>query len=147
MPVFTLHKYQPAAPQTPSSTPGSQETQAGADKPPAITIQASASVSALVAQALYATMSRQDDDSDKESQEKSAPSAQVPEAVAISTQDIEKDPVGALESASVADSVIILGRGFHTAKDEWILNALQARNKSLYFSVESFLHRHAGTRP
>lgn len=135
MPVFTLHKYQPA----PEATPQSQDEQETENKPAAIAIQASTSVSSLVAQALYSTMQRKNDDvEDKEEEE--ASNTQTPEAVAISTQDIEKDPVGALESVSVADSVIILSpRGFHTAKDEWLLSALEARKKSVFFSVESFL--------
>lgn len=99
-------------------------------------IEISGSVSGLVALALQKVLSDKNvrmevEDSDEEVKE-------VKSSIkAITSEDINSDPVKAFKSISKSDVVYIQTEGFNTAQEEWFLTNLPNKTDNVFYSVES----------
>lgn len=137
MAVFTLKKYETPPEtriiQSGDTNPNTQESQDNQKKIIEMQIQASDSVSIIVARALYkAIPNLQENPESKED-------GKEPDTQVISTEDINNHPVETLNLVRGKSSVVIINNGFRTPKEEWFLTSLESLKTKVYYSVESFL--------
>lgn len=135
MPVFTLKKYE--TPEKSSVTqPVSDSPQQQADNASQelveVQIEASDTVAGIVARALYKAIPNQPELEAIRQDNKAA--TQV-----LSTEDINSNPVGALDMVRGKANVVIINTGFKTPQEEWFLTSMESLGVNLYYSVESFL--------
>lgn len=129
MPVFTLTKYN--ADKEPVEQPETQAQDGSPESKEAeefITVSASEPIAKVVAQALHKRMQnvKEHDGTDADT-------------AVITTEEINLNPVHSYNRANKAKQVVILNKGFKTKKEEWLLSALQAQAKPVFYSIESFL--------
>lgn len=134
MPVFTLKKYDAPTEKTVSED---HEAKEAVDKENdelnrAVSIHASDTVSKIVADALYKTLSRVEESNDKKETEPA-------DAQVISTEDINLAPADVWNSVKKSNTIVIVNEGFRTAKEEWFLSTLEEQGKKVFYSVESYL--------
>lgn len=134
MPVFTLTKYdepiKPTVAQADSETQDKSEEQQEIEQQ--VTIHANDTVSKIVADALYKTLSK------TEKVEQANDKNQVDTEV-VSTEDINHSPADVWLAVKKAKNVVIVNEGFKTAKEEWFLSTLEAQGKTVFYSMESYL--------
>lgn len=137
MPVFTLKKYEPTAPTTKTDNPAVKD-ESGVTKKEELTIQVEATdtVALLVARALYKSMPNVEVISTTTNEEAGDT---TPQTQVVTTETINESPVEALESVRNKSSVVIINKGFKTAKEEWFLSSMESMNIKVYYSIESFL--------
>lgn len=136
MPTFILKKYQDKDPvEQPEVKPEDQQQDQSQEKTVSkeMTVEVTGSISEIVAQALNKVMVNKN----IEMEEVESNDATVK---AISTEDINSDPVAALESVVKADVLFISGNGFHTAKEEWFLTNIENKVGKVFYSVEAFVN-------
>lgn len=135
MTTFVLKKYDaakdPSAP-TPVADPAKEKPQEQ-EEGKRITVRVSDSVAAIVANALYASLGKEAEIEEKKDEEQPVQ--------ALSTEDINKDPAGWLNSVKKNSDLLVVSRGFHTAKEEWFLSNLEQKGSVVHYSVESFVQR------
>lgn len=130
MPVFTLKKYEEApAASDPKSAQSAATEPTENLKEETVTIHANASVSQIVANALYKSLSNV-----SEEEGGSAADTQV-----ISTEDINASPVDTWNLVKNTRTVVIVNQGFSTAKEEWFLDNLETSGAKVFYSIESYL--------
>lgn len=131
MPTFILKKYQDKDPvEQTDVAPEEQQQEKEVSKE--MTVEVTGSISEIVAQALNKVMINKN----IEVEEVESNDASVK---AISTEDINADPLAALELVSKADVLFISGNGFHTAKEEWFLTNIENKVGKVFYSVEAFV--------
>ncbi len=58
---------------------------------------------------------------------------------AVSTEDINNNPIDTFNSIKNNDVVFIYNSGFKTAKEEWFLTNLPNKNSNVFYTIESFI--------
>lgn len=142
MTTFLIKKYEPKVHDTNQSPP--VDTPAEQSKEQVVQISTSDSIAKIVAQALYKALPNveiieqqtQEQQEDKQGQD---PGAQSAETNVVSTEQINQDPVKALEQVQHASNVLVLNEGFKTAKEEWFLQSLENRKVRTFYTVGSFV--------
>lgn len=138
MTTFILKKYKEPEQTTPEQTPDTDNADSPTNEKPneeKITIKVQGSVAEIVAKALYKALGNE-----AEIQEKKDELEQEGASVkAISTEEINTDPVSALRSVNKDDIVYIQNKGFHTAKEDWFLMSVQNKTSNVFYSVESLI--------
>ena len=140
MPTFVLKKYEEAKPADQVPEEGKVET--GEDKETSVQekepqkemlVEVSGSVSEIVAIALNKVFANKGVTVEETEDSKTT------DAEAISTEDIEDDPVKALRSAKSGKSVLIVTEGFKTKKEEFFLENMKNYQGKVFYTVESFV--------
>lgn len=132
MTTFVLKKY-----EEPQDSPNGQiQEKTEAESKPTkdqITIEIKGSIAEIVADALYKLMPQINDE------EQPQPNGEPVNVTALSTEDINTDPVSAFSQVGKDDVVFIQNNGFHTQKEEWFLLNLPNKTNNVFFSVESLI--------
>lgn len=138
MPTFLLKKYN----QTPTEhvnqeAPEQSEQQKEEDKekiPESMTITVSGSISQIVATALNKVLKNTDVNVEQiESEDQTA------DVKAISTENINEEPVDTLRNIHDNDFVFIHTNGFTTSQEEWFLTNMANKTNKVVYTLESFI--------
>lgn len=97
-----------------------------------MTITVVGSVSEIVAKALNKVLDKQ---LEIKQQEDNASS----DVKAISTEDINTNPVDTFNSIKPNDVVFIHNNGFKTKEEEWFLTNIGNKTQNVFYTVESFI--------
>lgn len=133
MTTFVLKKYEEQKPLEGSVT--GNETKPEETKKveeATIEIQASDTISRIVAAALYKALPN---NVSIEEQEDKASDTNV-----VSTEDINSNPVNCISRIKNGSTLMIVGGGFSTQKDEWFLSTLGNKNVNVFYTMESFIN-------
>jgi len=100
-----------------------------------ITFKVEGTISKIVASALYSVFSNKVKIEEIEET--------VPEnneiIKAISTEDINKDPISTFNSINKEDVVFIKNKGFTTSKEEWFLTNIPNKTNKVFYTIESLI--------
>lgn len=131
MTTFVLKKYEENKPVESTPDPA---TVAASTKPEdqVIEIQASDTISKIVAVALYKALPNNITIEEQEE----APSSNTN---VVSTEDINSNPAECLGKLRNGSTVMIVNEGFKTDKEEWFLSSLSNKNINVFYSMESFI--------
>ena len=137
MPTFVLKKYretqaEPESGKEPAEQ-NNEEQLAGKEVDKEMTVEVSGSVSEIVANALNKVFAN------KGVTVEETETSDKTDAEAISTEDIENDPVRALRSAKAGKSVLVVTEGFKTKKEEYFLTNMEDYSGKVFYSVEGFV--------
>lgn len=133
MPTFVLKKYQETKPTNEVPDDRTEETAQEEEPEKEMLVEVSGSVSEIVAVALNKVFANKG-----VTVEETEDSGTV-DAEAISTEDIENDPVSALRHAKAGSSVLIITEGFKTRKEEFFLENMKNYQGKVFYTVESFV--------
>lgn len=138
MPTFLLKKYEQAPtesvnqenPETPKTEEQKQD-----NEPEEMKITVTGAISQIVATALQKVLKntpiqmQEAETEDKDSAVK-----------AISTENINEEPVDTLRSIQDNDFVFIHSNGFTTAQEEWFLTNVGNKTKNVVYTLEGFIN-------
>ena len=127
MATFVLKKYDK---EVVDEKPTETKPESEAKKELVITV--TGSVAEIVANALNKALSN-----DVEVIEQEDPA--LSNTKAVSTEDINRDPIDTFKSIRDNDTVFIHNKGFTTAKEEWFLTNLPNKHSNVFYTVESFI--------
>lgn len=136
MTTFVLKKYDNSV-QSPNS-----ETNTEIKPTEEVTIKVEGSVAEIVAAALQRVLVNKvnikevEDTQDIEN---------VEQVKAISTEEINKDPLKAFNSINKKDLVFIQNKGFKTSTEEWFLLNIPNKTNTVFYTVESLI-KHVCTK-
>lgn len=138
MPTFLLKKYNQAPNEhVGQEAPQQTDQQKEEDKekiPESMTITVSGSISQIVATALNKVLENTNVNVEQtETEDQSA------DVKAISTENINEEPVDTLRSIQDNDFVFIHTNGFTTAKEDWFLTNISNKTKNVVYTIESFI--------
>lgn len=128
MTTFVLKKY--ADPETNKPKEKEQPKEEVQDKE--LMVEVSGSVAEIVANALNKVLVNKGIEA-KQVEEGSS------EIKAISTEDINKDPVSSLRKVKNSKALLITTEGFTTKKEEWFLTNIEGSVGKVFYTVESFV--------
>lgn len=135
MPTFLLKKYETTQSeqvnQKNSETPVEKEE----ENPEEMTIAVTDTISQIVATALYKVL--KNTQVQIEEVEDTAKDANVK---AISTENINKEPVDTLRFIRDNDFVFIHTTGFTTTQEDWFLTNIENKTKNVVYTIESFIN-------
>lgn len=130
MTTFVLKKYDNSV-QSPNSESNSEI------KPTEeVTIKVEGSVAEIVASALQSVLANKVNIQEVEDNQDTENTEQVK---AISTEEINKDPLKAFNSINKQDIVFIQNKGFKTSTEEWFLLNIPNKTNTVFYTVESLL--------
>lgn len=130
MTTFVLKKYDNSV-QSPNSESNSEI------KPTEeVTIKVEGSVAEIVASALHSVLANKVNIQEVEDNQDTENTEQVK---AISTEEINKDPLKAFNSINKQDIVFIQNKGFKTSTEEWFLLNIPNKTNTVFYTVESLL--------
>lgn len=133
MTTFVLKKYEEQKPLEGSVTGNETKPEETKQVEEAtIEIQASDTISRIVAAALYKALPN---NVSIEEQEDKASDTNV-----VSTEDINSNPVNCISRIKNGSTLMIVGEGFSTQKDEWFLSTLGNKNVNVFYTMESFIN-------
>lgn len=136
MPTFVLKKYEEK-----TQTTNPEENQEPQSVEPAVkkemTVEISGSISEIVANALNKVLVNKNVEMTEQENAESS-------VKAISTEDINNDPLTALNNIKQTDVLLISGTGFTTPKEEWFLTNIEDKVDKVFYSVEAFVNYIAG---
>lgn len=140
MPTFVLKKYQEETTDTNTSgdnTNTPENTNEQEEAPKELTINVIGPISEIVANALNKAFSNRIEVEIKE--ENSSENSE--NIKAISTEDINKDPLTTFNLINKDDIVFIdtNHKGFTTAKEEWFLTNIENKTKNIFYTIESLI--------
>lgn len=132
MTTFVLKKYEDRSPVEGGVSDKETEGEKPAVKEEAmIEIKASDTISKIVATALYRALPNNVEIEEREN-------SGTDNAV-ISTEDINRNPADCVNRLKNGSTVVIVGEGFKTAKEDWFLSTLENKNMKVFYSMESFI--------
>lgn len=135
MPTFLLKKYETAPTEHVNQENTEQPKQEEQEQAPKeLTITVSGSISQIVASALNKVLQNTDvnvEQTDTEDQNASVK--------AISTENINQEPVDTLRNIHDNDFVFIHTHGFTTAQEDWFLTNVANKTNKVVYTLESFL--------
>lgn len=139
MPTFLLKKYNQAPNEhVGQEAPQQTDQQKEEDKekiPESMTITVSGSISQIVATALNKVLENTDVNVEQtETEDQSA------DVKAISTENINEEPVDTLRNIHDNDFVFIHTKGFNTAQEEWFLTNVANKTNKVVYTLESFIN-------
>lgn len=130
MTTFVLKKYDNSV-QSPNSESNSEI------KPTEeVTIKVEGSVAEIVASALQSVLANKVNIQEVEDNQDTENTEQVK---AISTEEINKDPLKAFNSINKQDIVFIQNKGFKTSTEEWFLLNIPNKTNTVFYTIESLL--------
>lgn len=130
MTTFVLKKYDNSV-QSPNS-----ETNTEIKPTEEVTIKVEGSVAEIVASALQSVLANKVNIQEVEDNQDTENTEQVK---AISTEEINKDPLKAFNSINKQDIVFIQNKGFKTSTEEWFLLNIPNKTNTVFYTVESLL--------
>ena len=142
MATFVLKKYSDNKEEAvnPESKPGELKegelTPAQKEEEESLQIEVSGSISSIVAAALHKVLQNKHINLDIIEQENEETAESTVKA--ITTEDINSDPLKAFRSINKADVVFISSEGFKTKEEEWFLTNLPNKTDKVFYTVESF---------
>ena len=140
MTTFILKKYDPETtdkkpedppPATTNEVPG--ETSASTPETSKATVVITGTISEIVAAALYKALARQVDITKTEESVDAS-------LKAVSTEEINTNPVDALSSVNPDDVLFISNAGFSTTKEEWFLTNIANKTNKVIYTVEGLIN-------
>lgn len=131
MPTFVLKKYQDNQTEQENELSEEQPKEKVVDKE--MMVEVSGSVAEIVANALNKVFAN------KNVEVEETESSDKVDAEAISTEDIERDPVNALRVARSTNILLVASEGFKSKKDEYFLANMEDYQGKVFYSVESFI--------
>lgn len=136
MTTFVLKKYDNSV-QSPNS-----ETNTEIKPTEEVTIKVEGSVAEIVAAALQRVLVNK---VNIEEVEDTQDIENVEQVKAISTEEINKDPLKAFNSINKKDLVFIQNKGFKTSTEEWFLLNIPNKTNTVFYTVESLI-KHVCTK-
>ncbi len=135
MPTFLLKKYDKTqSEQVNQETPETPKKEEEIEEAKDMTITVTGAISQIVATALQKVLENtQVHMSEVEGDTKDA------EVKAISTENINEEPVDTLRSIQDNDFVFIHTNGFTTAQEAWFLTNIENKTKNVVYTIESFI--------
>lgn len=130
MTTFVLKKYDNSV-QSPNS-----ETNTEIKPTEEVTIKVEGSVAEIVASALQRVLANKVNIQEVEDNQDTENTEQVK---AISTEEINKDPLKAFNSINKQDIVFIQNKGFKTSTEEWFLLNIPNKTNTVFYTIESLL--------
>lgn len=130
MTTFVLKKYDNSV-QSPNS-----ETNTEIKPTEEVTIKVEGSVAEIVAAALQRVLVNK---VNIEEVEDTQDIENVEQVKAISTEEINKDPLKAFNSINKKDLVFIQNKGFKTSTEEWFLLNISNKTNTVFYTVESLI--------
>ena len=136
MPTFLLKKYDSAPTENVNQENPEQPSEKKEEQiPETMTITVSGSISQIVATALNKVLENTDvqvEQTDSEDQNA--------DVKAISTENINEEPVDTLRNIHDNDFVFIHTQGFTTAQEEWFLTNMANKTNKVVYTLESFIN-------
>lgn len=136
MPTFLLKKYDSAPTENVNQENPEQPIEKKEEQvPETMTITVSGSISQIVATALNKVLENTDvqvEQTDSEDQNA--------DVKAISTENINEEPVDTLRNIHDNDFVFIHTQGFTTAQEEWFLTNMANKTNKVVYTLESFIN-------
>lgn len=129
MATFVLKKY--AEPDT--NKPKEEEPPKEEKITKEMTVEVTGSVAEVVANALNRALVNKDVEIEEVKEGES-------EVNAISTEEINKDPVSSLRKVRNSKVLLIATEGFTTKKEEWFLQNIEGSVGKVFYTVESFVN-------
>lgn len=133
MTTFVLTKYQPTEPLN-EDTNAKANDEAKAKEDEKLIINIEGSVAEIVANALRRVLGNKAVIEQIEDENEATDKVK-----AISTEDINQDPLKAFNSIGQGDIVLIQNHGFKTAMEDWFLLNMPNKTPNVFYSVESFM--------
>lgn len=130
MTTFVLKKYDNSV-QSPNS-----ETNTEIKPTEEVTIKVEGSVAEIVASALQRVLANKVNIQEVEDNQDTENTEQVK---AISTEEINKDPIKAFNAINKQDIVFIQNKGFKTSTEEWFLLNIPNKTNTVFYTIESLL--------
>lgn len=130
MTTFVLKKYEPKKEDdTIEKTKETKEDNNTLDK---IKITADTSISEIISELLYKKLPNVKIEIEKEDKNEST-------IKAVSTENINSDPIKTFNSININDTIFIINKGFRTSKEEWFLTNLENKTSNIIYTEESFI--------
>lgn len=130
MTTFVLKKYDNSV-QSPNS-----ETNTEIKPTEEVTIKVEGSVAEIVASALQRVLANKVNIQEVEDNQDTENTEQVK---AISTEEINKDPIKAFNAINKQDIVFIHNKGFKTSTEEWFLLNIPNKTNTVFYTIESLI--------
>ena len=129
MTTFVLKKYnQEKNINEPNPTEEKKE-----EAPEELTITVTGTISEIVANALNKAFASKVDIEEVAEDDRDA------DIKAVSTENINTDPLVTFESIHKGDIVFIHNQGFKTAAEEWFLTNIPNKTSNVFYTIESFI--------
>lgn len=128
MTTFVLKKYNQ---ETNINNPNPEEVKKE-EIPEKLTITVTGTISEIVAKALQKALANKVQIEEVTEDNKEA------EVKAISTENINTDPLVTFESIHKDDIVFIHNNGFRTVAEEWFLTNIPNKTSNVFYTIESF---------
>ena len=135
MPTFLLKKYDSSPTENVNQETPEQPTENKEEKvPETMTITVSGSISQIVATALNKVL-----ENTEVQLEQTDSDDQNANVKAISTENINEEPVDTLRNIHDNDFVFIHTNGFTTAQEEWFLTNMSNKTKNVVYTLEGLI--------
>lgn len=129
MATFVLKKYEPKKEDdTIEKTKETKEDNNALDK---IKITVDTSISEIISELLYKKLSNVNIEVEEDKSESTIK--------AVSTENINSDPIKTFNSINNNDTIFIINKGFRTSKEEWFLTNLENKTSNIIYTEESFI--------
>lgn len=129
MTTFVLKKYEPKKEDdTIEKTKETKEDNNALDK---IKITVDTSISEIISELLYKKLSNVNIEVEEDKSESTIK--------AVSTENINSDPIKTFNSINNNDTIFIINKGFRTSKEEWFLTNLENKTSNIIYTEESFI--------
>lgn len=136
MPTFLLKKYDSAPTENVNKETQEQPAEKKEEQvPDTMTITVSGSISQIVATALNKVLHNTEIQF-----EQTQADDQNADVKAISTENINEEPVDTLRNIHDNDFVFIHTQGFTTAQEEWFLTNMANKTNKVVYTLESFIN-------
>ena len=131
MATFVLKKYEPKK-EDDTIEEKTKETKEDNNTLDKIKITADTSISEIISELLYKKLSNVKIEVEKEDKNEST-------IKAVSTENINSDPIKTFNSINNNDTIFIINKGFRTSKEEWFLTNLENKTSNIIYTEESFI--------
>lgn len=132
MATFVLKKYEEKKSDLSQADPVEKTDESTPEEDEKLVITVTGTVAEIVANALNKVLSNKVEVIESED-------SSLADIKAVSTEDINSNPVDTFNSIKNNDVVFIYNSGFKTAKEEWFLTNLPNKNSNVFYTVESFI--------
>lgn len=132
MATFVLKKYEEKKSDLSQADPVEKTDESTPEEDEKLVITVTGTVAEIVANALNKVLSNKVEVIESED-------SSLADIKAVSTEDINSNPVDTFNSIKNNDVVFIYNSGFKTAKEEWFLTNLPNKNSNVFYTIESFI--------
>lgn len=131
MTTFVLKKYEPKK-EDDTIEEKTKETKEDNNTLDKIKITVDTSISEIISELLYKKLPNVKIEVEKEDKNEST-------IKAVSTENINSDPIKTFNSINNNDTIFIINKGFRTSKEEWFLTNLENKTSNIIYTEESFI--------